>query len=51
MKGERESERDGVLHNAPGTSVSPMKRHLSETMCAWGHKLGAISDGGLGWAS
>lgn len=23
-----------------------MKYHLSKTMCAWGHKLEAISDGG-----
>ncbi len=44
-KGEgREGE--SALHNAGGTSVSPMKHHLSKTMCAWGHKLGAISDGG-----
>lgn len=51
LKRERGSERDRVLHNAPGTSVSAMKRHLSDTMCMRGHKAGTISDGDLGWVN
>lgn len=33
LKRQRGSARDRVLHNAPGTSVSAMKRHLFDTMC------------------
>lgn len=51
LKRERRSERDRALYNAPGTSVSAMKRHLSDTMRMWGHKAGTISDGGLGWVN
>lgn len=44
MRKERRREGEWMLHNAWRTSVSPIKRHLSKTTYARGHKLGAISD-------
>lgn len=48
MSYEKESgEREGGCYTKPEELLfPPMKRHLSKTMRAWGHKLGAISDGG-----